>query len=154
MACLDFEGAVISPQINRSSDTCDSTFKNLNEVSNFVFTVLFSLPFRLLLCRRSRIRGRHISSSIQITTETLRGIYRTHLGSLRLPEGWSFCSIRPPVSQQREPASPNSRNCRYFRAAREDCQYRLNKKRTWRWYRLTTSALSFLISADSSSVPP
>lgn len=116
MACLNLEGAVVCPEVNRSSNASDPSLEDLKIFSRAPAARQQAIPFQQPRCQQSRIRDRHISSSIQTIEGTWRGNGRRHLVRLRLPGGWSCDLSRLRGSLRRERASPSSRSCRYSRA--------------------------------------
>jgi hypothetical protein len=71
MTGLDFEGAVIGPQVDRGSNAGNTTFENLRTISNsFDFFDNSNPPFLQPPSPQLRIQDPHTFSSIRITMET------------------------------------------------------------------------------------
>ena len=92
-----------------------------------------ALPSQPPQSLRSRIQGRHISSSIQIKEGIWQGIDRSHLGWLRWLGGLSFDLGHLREIQRRERASPSSRSYRDPRAVHRKVSIQaINLKRSAR----------------------
>ena len=110
---------------------------------------ILSSPFPQPQSRQWQILSLHIFSNSQTAEGIWRESDRTRRALLRLPEGWN-CDLsgRPQWIRMRELVSPSSRNCRYSQATVQLVNERTVPEE--RCPRLTTSALSFLISTNSS----
>lgn len=112
-----------------------------------------SLPFQQLPCQQWRTPNLHTSSNIQIRGGILRESDRKNLELLQSPVDSSCDLTLLPASLLREQVSPSSQNCPNHRAIEKSIDQQTRNDLGW-IDSPTTSALSLLISADSSSVPP
>jgi hypothetical protein len=87
---LDFEAAVVGPEIDGDADASDTALVDLPRVSPiFVYTGDVGSPSLPPRSRQSQTPSRHISSRSRRTKGILRGSGRRPRAWMRLLAGWS-----------------------------------------------------------------
>lgn len=111
VVCLDFEAAVVGPEIHGDADASDTALVDLRMLAQFNVCRpdrVYS-PFPLLRFPQSRIPCPHISSRSRRIEGISRGIGRRLLVSMRSLVG-SSCGLGHLLALRRhEPAFPNGR---------------------------------------------